>query len=84
MRIGERAIGTQASTAPLPATKSVVRRPSGPASAPPIAEPAGIVPQYMKRTTEFMRPRRRGGVIDWRSVSWFTFAKKPRTVPRCS
>ena len=62
---------------PAAAAKSVVRRPSGPARIPASAEPAGIVPQYMSRTIEFIRPRSRAGVIAWRNVSWFTFAKKP-------
>ena len=74
-------IGTQQVVAPIPAATSVARRPSGPAARPAMSEPSGIVPQYMKRTTEFMRPSSRWGVIAWRSVSWLTFAKKPNVVP---
>ncbi len=45
---------------------SVSRRPTTVPSAPPASPPTGIVPQTMKRMTEFMRPWSRGGQIAWR------------------
>ena len=48
---------------PIPPMTIVSRRPTQEPSAPPTSAPIGIVPQTMKRITEFMRPWSRGGQI---------------------
>ena len=56
-------VSSPATLAPLPLTIKVFFRPISLASAPPIRPPSGIVPQTMKRMTEFIRPWMRSGVI---------------------
>ena len=57
---------------PMPPTISVSLTPIVLASTPPRNDPSGIVPQTMKRMTEFMRPWSRSGVIACRRLTWVT------------
>jgi len=61
LRIGERTTGSRHRGAGGRDEEGLAE-PICSATTPPSAAPSGIVPQYMKRTTEFIRPCRRCGV----------------------
>src|SRR5262249_2451968 len=55
-------------------TSKVATVPNADARAAPTAEPSGMAPQTTVRHIEFIRPRKRSGVRDCRSVTWSMLA----------
>src|SRR5262249_43505695 len=71
-RTGENSTGRKGMKQPMPLTIKVSFTPIVLARTPPMIEPSGIVPQTMKRMTEFMRPGNRSGVIACRRLTCVT------------
>src|SRR5262249_30138415 len=71
-RTGENSTGRKGRKQPMPLTINVVLTPILLARTPPMIAPSGMVPQTMKRMTEFMRPCSRSGVIACRRLTCVT------------
>src|SRR5439155_3954615 len=83
-RTGESSTGRKGTQQPAPLTIRVVLSPINDARTPPAKDPRGIVPQTMKRMTEFIRPWMRSGVIACRRLTcamlYVTFANPPTNI----